>query len=539
VVAPTVSPTATCNTIDFIDDGAMGFKNFVALSNSKKFEFCEIVSFVFEAKFSYFRSVLHVIIQEPNSPNGYEIAVKPGDPIHDVVLRRIGDGNRWGAAETKSYTMASADGVHTYNFNHWVQFNRVSGKFTFGTGATVGQQVLLEYIDPQPINVSTVSVNIWCIHTDEATCDTQEAASSIEVCPVESTCAPTPGPTLEPTPYPTPSPTPFPSPPPTASPSKLMNPFYEFYFDASRSPTPAPKCAGDSCLLRSPANSGQEFECIPDCPAANPNCSQAFGSNSECECHHVARILTKMLDECPNAGKPAQLSCRAQGGAFVLTTANELSIPKLNTLLESLTLPGSEAPIGIICSPTGVLMSNQVDTSAPCEDQEDWCHSLPESYCTHDLIKFKHCMVKCDGCPKPGSCPRTVEILDQAMQGQCNAPGSICNEQQRQARAVGFETVTHSQPPFIDRNNNVHIGKLSKKVVAAAEHGSVNDSLHFNPSKIDAFIVVLIVSTVIVVAATIGVVVRTKQGMDYTNSFTESSDLDPKHFAATADLSQF
>lgn len=142
------------------------------------------------------------------------------------------DGNRWRSFARgtlpSGFNYNSPDGMHRF----WVRYNRATGRYEAGVGTTVGQSTVLQWTDPNPLNVGVVSANVYCCGSDR--CQERGDAdpdgyfcfctggSSWGACsggPV-TTAAPSPRPTFAPTPSPTFSPTFTPTDRPTRSPTQ-------------------------------------------------------------------------------------------------------------------------------------------------------------------------------------------------------------------------------------------------------------------------------------------------------------------------------
>jgi len=107
----------------------------------------------------------------------YELLMYPNG---EVKLRRVScDSNSGEFDETENkggcerFTGPGIYGKHeagfTYNSNDkphkfWMTFNKKSGVFKFGDGEIVGQKTILDWTDPKPIPVTSISANVYCCH---------------------------------------------------------------------------------------------------------------------------------------------------------------------------------------------------------------------------------------------------------------------------------------------------------------------------------------------------------------------------------------
>jgi len=460
--APSMAPTDNCQSINIVDDSAIGLDVFAGVQDSSVYHACNVISLVWKVSINESGGAFHLAVSPVNQivsgVEFYEIAVRQSSGR--TWLRRVADGNRYAAVAQGYLTASNAPRVY------WFTLDKGTGAIAFGEGDSIGQNVVLTYTDSEPLEVNFVLSNFYC-WTDA--CKSQETNSIFNFCPVEGTCAPTSSPSMSPSMSPTvsPSATLTPTQSPTTSPTAYMEPFLNFYFDeVETTAAPSPCVNDDKCAVIASASAPQ-LTCIEDCDSSTADCTKYIGAADQCECEAVAAKLVEGGVDC--YGEGGAISCMlfvhptSNQTYYVLADQTGIMVNNMNDLLQAANASVT-APKPLKCAPLGQIITAGPDiTNLTCVD-EDWCPLIPDAMCQN---LQQQCPQKCNSCPSPSTCDRTAQLLSSYAVDTCDG-SSICTGNRRRAMKEIMQI-----PRTLPATPQVPTSKHAK--LARLDHGKVKD----------------------------------------------------------------
>lgn len=274
--------------------------------------------------------------------NFYELLMYPNGAVR---LRRPGPNlNRWRAYASGNFVDGFSYNTEGDSHRFWTLYNRASGLYRFGVGTTAGQNQVLTWTDPNPVDVRYVSANVYCCGAGACDARAHDEGFFCMCTGPGQDCGDGLGPPT----------TPFPSGSPTTSAPVTTAP-------TTAAPTTAQPTATPSTTPPSPEPTlGPTFHPCTDgthtCDTDTTYCAvHSGGGEFTCECNQG---LTRLTDTaCIRTARPTAAP----------TTPNPTTLP---TTLPTTSVPTSNpSSMPTISSPTG--SPTKFPTYSPVETSTD------------------------------------------------------------------------------------------------------------------------------------------------------------------------
>jgi len=109
----------------------------------------------------------------------YKIQVDPQGMVS--LTRPMPSTNKTFTKRGNSTSLPSAGGSSQY----WTQYNPTTGAIWFGDGQVVGNNIILDFKDFTPLNISKIQVNQYCPAANLSECTSAFAGSAFTFCTVD------------------------------------------------------------------------------------------------------------------------------------------------------------------------------------------------------------------------------------------------------------------------------------------------------------------------------------------------------------------